>query len=90
METERIRRQVNAEKQVQIELQKEISNLKAQLEESRQGLQAAARLSDQMEISKQQISNLKEEGNKLYFIHLHVRCVLTETFLVVLSTYVVC
>lgn len=90
METERIRRQVNSEKQVQVELQKEISNLKAQLEESRQGLQAAARLSDQLEISKQLVSNLKDEGNKLYFIHLHVRYILTKTFLMVLSIYVVC
>lgn len=62
LETERIRRQVNAERQVQAELRKEIANLKAQLEESRQGLQAAARLGDQLEQSKQHVSKLKEEG----------------------------
>lgn len=61
-ETERIRRQVQAEKQIQVELQSEIDSLKRQLEESRQGLQAASRLGDQLEYSKLQISHLKDEG----------------------------
>ncbi|KAJ8926555.1 hypothetical protein NQ314_021072 [Rhamnusium bicolor] len=58
-ETERIRRQINTEKQVQEELKVEISSLKSQLEESKQGLQAAARLSDQLEHSKK-ISHFTE------------------------------
>lgn len=70
-ETERIRRQVKAEKQVQIELQKEIDSLKLQLEKSRQGLQAASRLGDQLEYSKLQISGLKEEG-KMFHNLLHI------------------
>lgn len=64
-ETERIRRQINTEKQVQEELKREITNLKSQLEESKQGLQAASRLSDQLDFSKKLVSTLKEEGNAL-------------------------
>lgn len=70
-ETERIRRQVKAEKEVQIGLQREIDSLKLQLQESREGLQAASRLSDQLEYSKLQISGLKEEGKK-FNILLHI------------------
>lgn len=62
-ETERIRRQIRAEKQIQQELQQEIASLKAQLEDSRQGLQAATRLGDQLEFTKKQNVALKEEGN---------------------------
>lgn len=67
-ETERIRRHISAEKQVQEELKKEIAQLKSQLEESNQGLLAAARLSDQLETSKKTISMLNKEGivNSLY------------------------
>ncbi|XP_074028061.1 LOW QUALITY PROTEIN: Golgi microtubule-associated protein [Leptinotarsa decemlineata] len=64
-ETERIRRHIVAEKQVQEELKKEISNLKSQLEESNQGLLAASRLSDQLELSQKTISTLKEEVYQL-------------------------
>lgn len=64
-ETERIRRQINTEKQVQEELKKEIENLKRQLDESRQGLQAASRLSDQLEMVKKQNSGLKDEVSQL-------------------------
>lgn len=64
-ETERIRRQVNVEKQKQNDLQSEINTLKAQLEESKQGLKAAARLTEQMEKSKQQVVTMKNEGMSL-------------------------
>lgn len=61
-ETERLRRQINNEKKTQDELKKEIISLKSQLEESNQGLLAASRLSDQLEISRNGITALKDEG----------------------------
>ncbi|EEZ99827.1 thyroid receptor-interacting protein 11 [Tribolium castaneum] len=64
-ETERIRRQIQAEKRVQDDLRGEISNLQSQLEESKQGLLAASRISDQLEQSKHLISNLKSEVSQL-------------------------
>ncbi|XP_066147856.1 thyroid receptor-interacting protein 11-like isoform X2 [Euwallacea fornicatus] len=64
-ETERIRRQINAEKLVQDDLRKEMDNLKMQLEESKIGLQAASRLSDQLELIKKQNSGLKDEVTQL-------------------------
>lgn len=68
-ETERIRRHINTEKQIQEELRAEMSNLKSQLEERNQGLLAAARLSDQLESSKKIVSGLKEEGTYLYTLY---------------------
>lgn len=65
-ETERIRRQIKTEKQIQQELHQEISNLKSQLEETRQGLQAATRLGDQLEYTKKQNVALKEEGKSIF------------------------
>ncbi|KAK9878382.1 hypothetical protein WA026_021689 [Henosepilachna vigintioctopunctata] len=59
-ETDRIRRQVKQEQEKQEDLRSEIINLQSQLKESKQGLQAALRLTDQLEMSKSQISNLKE------------------------------
>ncbi|XP_050316065.1 thyroid receptor-interacting protein 11-like [Anthonomus grandis grandis] len=64
-ETERIRRQINVEKQVQETLKKEIENLKCQLEDSKVGLQAASRLSDQLEHLKKQNLGLKDEVSQL-------------------------
>ncbi|ENN80832.1 hypothetical protein YQE_02739, partial [Dendroctonus ponderosae] len=64
-ETERIRRQISTEKQVQNELRAEINSLKGQLEESKIGLQAASRLSDQLELLKKQNSGLKDEVSQL-------------------------
>lgn len=52
---------------MQDELKKEIENLKNQLEESKIGLQAASRLSDQLEILKKQNSGLKDEGRVVWF-----------------------
>lgn len=43
-------------------MKKEIQVLKQQLEESKQGLQAASRLSGQLEASKKLSNSLKEEG----------------------------
>ncbi|KAF5295883.1 hypothetical protein FQR65_LT10371 [Abscondita terminalis] len=65
LETERIRRQIAHEKNVQDDLRKEINSLRMQLEESKQGLQAAARLTDQLDKCKRQIVNLKDEVSKL-------------------------
>lgn len=70
-ETERIRRQIRQEKEVQNQLIAEITALKSQLEESKQGLQAASRLSEQLEKSKQQVLAMKDEGLYYSFI-LHV------------------
>ncbi|CAH1286573.1 unnamed protein product [Diabrotica balteata] len=64
-ETDRIRRHINTEKQVQEELRKEIANLQAQLEERNQGLLAASRLSDQLESSKKTVVGLKDEVSQL-------------------------
>lgn len=64
-ETERIRRQITLERKVQDTLREENGNLRSQLDESKQGLQAAARLTDQLEKSKKHINALKEEVAKL-------------------------
>ncbi|VEN40474.1 unnamed protein product [Callosobruchus maculatus] len=64
-ETERIRRRINIEKQVQEELKKEIECLKSQLDESKQGLLAASRLSDQLENTKKTVTVLKKEVSQL-------------------------
>ncbi|XP_017778017.1 PREDICTED: thyroid receptor-interacting protein 11-like [Nicrophorus vespilloides] len=64
-ETERIRRQITSEKKVQDILRQEIGELRLQLEESKEGLMAAVRLSDQMEASKKQVVQMKEEVAKL-------------------------
>ncbi|XP_044764161.1 thyroid receptor-interacting protein 11-like isoform X2 [Coccinella septempunctata] len=64
-ETERIRRQVKHEQQIQEDLRKEITTLENQIKESKQGLQAALRLTDQLEMSKNQVSTLKEEVSVL-------------------------
>lgn len=61
-ETERIRRQISVERQKQTELQDEINLLKSHLEESKQGLKAASRLTEQMEKSNLQVVEMKEEG----------------------------
>jgi chromosome segregation ATPase len=61
-ETERIRRQITVEKRIQEDLKKEMASLQLQLEESKHGLQAASRISDQLEQSKQLSSSLKGEG----------------------------
>lgn len=52
---------------MQDELKKEIENLKNQLGESKIGLQAASRLSDQLELLKKQNSGLKDEGRVVWF-----------------------
>lgn len=62
LETERIRRQIVMEKQTQEELRKELDNLRGQLEESKVGLQAASRLSDQLELLKKTNTGLKDES----------------------------
>lgn len=64
-ETDRIRRQIAVEKNAQIELQKEISSLKQQLKESKEGLQAAGRLTDQLEEANKNSFNMNNELTKL-------------------------
>lgn len=48
-------------------MQLEIQTLKSQLQESRQGLNAASRLSEQLEKSKQQVTTLKDEGRYIFW-----------------------
>lgn len=50
-----------AEKNIQEDLRKEIAYLKSQLDESKQGLQAAYRLTNQLENAQQQNNSLKDE-----------------------------
>lgn len=61
-ETERVRRQVAVEKRMQADLETTIGDLKKQLDESKMGLKAAVRLSDQVEASKRHVGMMKEEG----------------------------
>ncbi|XP_065160691.1 thyroid receptor-interacting protein 11-like isoform X2 [Atheta coriaria] len=64
-ETERVRRQVAVEKRMQADLETTIGDLKKQLDESKMGLKAAVRLSDQVEASKRHVGMMKEEVAKL-------------------------
>lgn len=59
--THRIRAELNDEIENGKQLRAEIASLKAQLEESKAGLLAAARISDQLEISQVTNAALKEE-----------------------------
>lgn len=65
-ETDRIRKQIVVERKIQDDLRNETVQLKCQLEESKQGLLAASRLTDQLENAKQQVNGLKQEGT--YFV----------------------
>lgn len=53
-----------------LKLQDEIARLNAKLEESLAGLQAAARLGDQVETKTAQINDLKEQGNAEYLVRI--------------------
>lgn len=59
--TNRIRSELNEEYSKQQSLLNEIQHLKSQLEESKAGLLAAARISDQLEIAQVTNSAVKEE-----------------------------
>lgn len=63
------------EQKIQDDLKNDIQNLKMQLEESKQGLIAASRLSDQLEQSKKQVTTLKEEGKFHYYESITVNTV---------------
>ncbi|XP_041985992.1 thyroid receptor-interacting protein 11-like [Aricia agestis] len=63
--TEKIRRQLEEEKQHSLDLQQEIARLHIKLEESIAGLQAATRLGDQVETKTAQINDLKEQVRTL-------------------------
>lgn len=68
------------EKKNQDVLKNEILSLKSQLEESKQGLLAAARLSNQLENSKHNIASLKEEGKVCPILNsYHIRCFIYYT-----------
>lgn len=67
--THRIRGELNSEFENGKLLRAEINSLKIQLEESKAGLLAAARISDQLEISQVTNAALKEE-RKPFFLHL--------------------
>lgn len=61
METHRIKKQLDDEINNRSSLLKEIESLKCQLAESEDGLLAAARISDQLEIAQVTNAALKEE-----------------------------
>lgn len=56
-----IRKELDSEKMKQNNLMKEMQLLQQQLTEAKNGLLAAARISDQLEISQVTIAQLKEE-----------------------------
>lgn len=64
-ETDRIRRQINAEKNIQAEMEKEMGSLKHQLKESKEGLQAASRLTNQLEEANKNAFNMSNELTKV-------------------------
>lgn len=75
--THRIRGELNDEIENGKQLRAEINSLKTQLEESKAGLLAAARISDQLEISQVTNAALKEERKQkiMSFVQsLHVNC----------------
>ncbi|XP_026482037.1 thyroid receptor-interacting protein 11-like isoform X2 [Ctenocephalides felis] len=59
--TERIRNQLELERQEQTALRNEIQSLKTQLSEQQQGLMAAGRLASQLESSQTTVQNLRQE-----------------------------
>lgn len=67
-ETDRIRKQIAVERRIQDDLRTEVVQLKSQLDESKQGLLAASRLTDQLENAKQQVNGLKEEGTSGFWV----------------------
>lgn len=64
--TLRLRKELQSEREKQTELQNEIKSFQAKLAEANQGLLAASRLSDQLEISQVTIASLKEESKFLF------------------------
>lgn len=65
--THRIRGELNDEIKNGQQLRAEINALKTQLEESKAGLLAAARISDQLEICQVTNATLKEERKRIFF-----------------------
>lgn len=62
-----LQRQLQSEQDAKTHLRNEIEMLKGQLADTKQGLKAASRLQEQLEKSRHQIANLKEEG-KIYLL----------------------
>lgn len=62
MATQRIRKELQQHLDQESHLQLEIQQLQQQLTDATQGLNAAARLSDQLESCQQTINILREEG----------------------------
>lgn len=80
-ETHRIKRQLNDEINNHSALLKEIESLKCQLAESEDGLLAAARISDQLEIAQVTNATLKEEREiSDNFISTKATCFSKKTF----------
>ncbi|XP_076289352.1 uncharacterized protein LOC143213413 isoform X2 [Lasioglossum baleicum] len=63
--TERLRAKLNESYKRQEELANDIANLKEQLTEAKEGLQAASRLSEQLDKKTERIEQLNEEVNRL-------------------------
>ncbi|XP_068157577.1 thyroid receptor-interacting protein 11 isoform X1 [Drosophila tropicalis] len=65
MATQRIRREMQLQLDKQGAIQTEVAGLQQQLAEANQGLRAAARLSDQLELGQQTIAVLRDEVESL-------------------------
>lgn len=70
--TNRIRNELNDEVAKRQTLLNEIQSLKAQLEESKAGLLAAARISDQLEIAQVTNATIKEECKYAIYIAIKI------------------
>lgn len=66
-QTHRLQRELESERDKQQMLHNEIQSLKNQLTESKNGLLAAARLSDQLELCQVANATLKDEGKRFLF-----------------------
>lgn len=64
--TQNIRTEYELEKRKQNQLLVEIQSLQQQLTDAKNGLFAAARISDQLELSQMSVNNLKDECK--YFV----------------------
>lgn len=73
--THRIRGELNDEIENGKQLRAEINSLKTQLEESKAGLLAAARISDQLEISQVTNAALKEERKQKHKCLFYNHCI---------------
>lgn len=66
LKTAALHKQLDSEKAKQVKLHGEINQLQVQLQEAKNGLMAAARLSDQLELNQLTIDKLNNESKFFY------------------------